>query len=248
MGASETGVRGITIAPPRSGVHTMTGLQHGPLHGDELHGERRHVQVPIGAVTVDATLLVPEHARATIVVADGDRGRYGIHADPVVAALSTAHLAVLCVELRVPDEPRRPDVRADLSTLTERLIAVTYWLRGQKGVRHARVGYLGLGTGAAVALEAAAALSRDVGAVVSGAGRPDLAVHLEHVTAPTLLVVGALDPALIAANELAFEGLSCEKALAVLPGASGTLEAPADVDRLLSRATQWFGEHLWRAS
>jgi hypothetical protein len=60
------------------------------------------------------------------------------------------------------------------------------------------LGYFGASTGAAAALVAAAQCPDDVAAVVSRGGRPDLAGGwLEKVQAPTLLVVGGQDYAVI---------------------------------------------------
>jgi hypothetical protein len=63
------------------------------------------------------------------------------------------------------------------------------------------VGYFGASTGAAAALIAAADPRNAVSAVVSGGGRPDLAGDaLAFVKAPTLLIVGGEDRAVVELN------------------------------------------------
>src|SRR5437016_4455671 len=66
---------------------------------------------------------------------------------------------------------------------------------------HLPVGSFGASTGAAAALVAAAERPDDVRAVVSRGGRPDLAIPvLNRVKAPTLLIVGGEDVAVIEMN------------------------------------------------
>ena len=121
---------------------------------------------------------------------------------------------------------------------------MTYWLSTQRAARDLRLGFLGVRGGAAVALEAAAGLGPAVAAVVTGGGRPDMAVHLERVTAPTLLVVGALDSEFVVLHELAFEALTCEKRLTVLPDASALLEESPGFEAFGACGAEWFTEHL----
>ncbi len=100
-------------------------------------------------------------------------------------------------------------------------------------------------TGAAAALAAAARLGEQVGAVVSGGGRPDLAAPmLALVTAPTLLIAGALDTQGLALNEQALAPLRCEKELLIVPGASQLFEEPGTFDQVAVLATEWFTRHL----
>ncbi len=81
------------------------------------------------------------------------------------------------------------------------------------------IGLFGASTGAAAALVATAKLQTRVGTVVSRGGRPDLAgAALEHVNAPTLLIVGGLDEVVIELNEQAYARLKVEKALEIVSG------------------------------
>jgi putative phosphoribosyl transferase len=86
------------------------------------------------------------------------------------------------------------------------------------------LGYFGASTGAAAALSAAADLGNRVHAVVSRAGRPDLAAkRLSAVTAPTLLIVGG-DWNALALNEEASGELRCPHELAIVPHAGHLFE------------------------
>ena len=209
----------------------------------------RLVQVPAGEVTLEGMLASPGHAQGIVVFAHGSGSSHHSPRNAAVAhALRDAGLGTLLLDLLAPDEDRREESRLDVRLLGERLISVTHWLSAQPEARHARVGYFGAGRGAAAALEAAAALRATVGAVVSRGGRADLAVHLDQVRAPTLLIVGERDSEGVVLNEIAFEALTCEKALTVVPGAAHLFEEHGAIEEVARRATRWFIEHLTRHS
>jgi pimeloyl-ACP methyl ester carboxylesterase len=81
--------------------------------------------------------------------------------------------------------------------------------------------------------------------VVSRGGRPDLAGDaLARVVAPTLLVVGSLDAAVIEMNEAAYERLACEKEMVLVPGATHLFEEPGTLEMAAALAAEWFRRHL----
>jgi alpha-beta hydrolase superfamily lysophospholipase len=83
-----------------------------------------------------------------------------------------------------------------------------------------------------------------VDAIVSRGGRPDLAgPALGGVRAPTLLIVGGEDSAVLALNEGALAQLRCVKALTVIPGATHLFEEPGALDDVCDHATDWFDRH-----
>ncbi|MGH2769914.1 MAG: hydrolase, partial [Actinomycetota bacterium] len=80
---------------------------------------------------------------------------------------------------------------------------------------------------------------------VSRGGRPDLAgASLTHVKAPTLLIVGALDDAVLRLNRSAFSQLTAERRLEVVPGASHLFEEPGALEEVARLAGDWFVRHL----
>jgi pimeloyl-ACP methyl ester carboxylesterase len=77
-----------------------------------------------------------------------------------------------------------------------------------------------------------------IAAVVSRRGRPDLAgAALPRVRAPTLLIVGGNDSGVIELNEEAPAQLTCEKHLAIAPGAG-------HADQVVALARDWFVPRL----
>jgi fermentation-respiration switch protein FrsA (DUF1100 family) len=84
-----------------------------------------------------------------------------------------------------------------------------------------------------------------VGAIVSRGGRPDLADNaLDHVRAPTLLIVGGADEGVIELNERALARLPAPKRLQIVPGASHLFSEPGALDAVTEHAVRWFEVHL----
>ncbi|HSF42063.1 MAG TPA: phosphoribosyltransferase, partial [Thermoanaerobaculia bacterium] len=95
------------------------------------------------------------------------------------------------------------------------------------------------------ALRAAAELGREVRAVVSRGGRPDLAMPvLDRVVSPTLLLVGGRDTDVLLLNRLAFDRLGARKRLEIIPGATHLFEEPGTLEEVADRAAEWFALHL----
>lgn len=132
----------------------------------------------------------------------------------------------------------------DVPFLGDRLQAATEWLDVEPELRHLPIGYFGASTGAAAALWAATA-SPSVEAIVSRGGRPDLAgTRLAAVRAPTLLIVGGHDRAVLELNRSALEPLPCEAELAVIEGATHLFPEPGALDEVARLARDWFLRHF----
>ena len=98
---------------------------------------------------------------------------------------------------------------------------------------------------AVAALKAAADLARDVGAVVSCGGRPDLAGNaLGRIEAPTLLTVGGLDDTVIQLNREAYRMMRGIKELKIVPDATHLLEEPGTLEEVALLAVAWFKKYL----
>lgn len=81
--------------------------------------------------------------------------------------------------------------------------------------------------------------------LVSRRGRPDLAGHaLAAVQAPTLLIVGGLDHAVVAMNREALAQLRAEKKLEIVPGATHLFEEPGTLGQVAVLAREWFLRYL----
>lgn len=163
----------------------------------------------------------------------------------VAGVLLTAGLGTLLFDLLTRAEDTDYETRFDIALLTRRLIAATQWLQHQPQTKTLGLGYFGASTGAAAALQAAAALGSAIQAVVSRGGRPDLAgAALVHVQAPTLLIVGGEDHGVIELNRRAYGQLPGEKRLIIVPGATHLFEEPGTLAEVARLASQWFTQHL----
>ncbi|MFB7122637.1 phosphoribosyltransferase family protein [Kitasatospora sp. NPDC056273] len=220
-------------------------------------GVDRELPLPGAGVRLAGRLTVPAGARGVVVFAHGSgSSRHSPRNRHVAEYLNRTGLATLLFDLLTEaEEPDRRNV-FDVALLGGRLTAVARRLGPAEGGPDATVpetrglplGLFGASTGAAAALHTAAELGPAVRAVVSRGGRPDLAAPdtLARVRAPTLLVVGSLDPTVLDLNRRARGRLRCETGLAVVPHASHLFEEPGTLDRVAELAADWFLRHLPR--
>ena len=210
----------------------------------------REVEVVAGRVRLGGTLAVPDGAQGLVIFAHGSgSSRHSLRNRSVAYSLRTAGLGTLLFDLLTEDEEiedeRTAALRFDIAFLARRLGEVTDWVYTQPRLRHLRVGYFGSSTGAGAALVAAADKPEAIGAVVSRGGRPDLAGDvLTRVLAPTLLIVGGADTAVLHLNQRAFDRLSSPKALEVVAGATHLFEEPGTLGRVAELAAGWFTRFL----
>lgn len=207
------------------------------------------IHIPVDDVHIEGLLTLPSQATGLVLFAHGhDSSRHDPNDIAVAQALNDQGVGTLVLDLLTVAEMLDYHTRFDLSLLTHRLLVVTGWVKLNTPVLHLPLGYFGAHTGAAAALQAAAALGNDISAVVSRAGRPDLAGHhdLNKVTAPTLLLVGDRDEEVLALNHAACAQLVCTKSVSIVAGASHSFEEPGALDALVLQASEWFAQHLPR--
>ena len=145
--------------------------------------ESTELRIDAGAaVPLDATLCMPEGSRGVVVVAHGSGSRQGNPRSRYVADALGAHgIGALLVNLLTPGEEAidamTADLRFDVCLLAQRLTATIDEVRRYPWLKGRHLGLLGASAGAAAALVAASRRPRDVAAVVSAGGRPDLAAQ-----------------------------------------------------------------------
>jgi len=162
----------------------------------------------------------------------------------VAQALQHAGLATLLFDLLTGQEAANRSNVFDSPLLADRLSQAATWLGTVAAGRDLPVGFFGASTGAAAALVVAAGRN-DLRAIVSRGGRPDLAGDaLEHVTSPTVLIVGRHDTEVLALNRSAYWRLHRERHLGVVPGAMHLFEEPGTLDSVVTLARDWFLTHL----
>jgi putative phosphoribosyl transferase len=204
------------------------------------------IEVAAGSALLAGHLDLPADAGGVVLFAHGSgSSRHSPRNRYVAAVLNRAGLGTVLFDLLSPEEAADRTKVFDVELLARRLLDLTAWLRGQPDVREQSLGYFGASTGAAAALWAAADPGADVAAIVSRGGRPDLAgPRLGQVRAPTLLVVGGRDDAVLDLNRTARAQLRCENRLEVVPGATHLFEEAGALEQVARLAADWFATHL----
>lgn len=214
----------------------------------------RDVQIAVEDVTLVGRLTVPVDAYGVIAFAHGSgSSRFSPRNGAVASALVRAGLAALLMDLLTAEEEvedeRTTRLRFDIPLLARRVGAVVSWLAASQLTSDQRIGLFGASTGAAAALIAAAESPDSVAAVVSRGGRPDLAGGaLAAVRAPTLLIVGGADTAVLELNRAALAQLRGEKRLAIVPDATHLFEEPGALGQVADLAVAWFMQYLGGAA
>jgi putative phosphoribosyl transferase len=213
-------------------------------------GGERQVRVATGGVLLDGTLAVPRDASGVVLFAHGSgSSRHSPRNRFVAGELRDGGLATLLVDLLTPEEEqidaRTRQLRFDIGLLADRLVGAIDWLAEQPDTRGLPVGLFGASTGGGAALVAAAARPDAVGAVVSRGGRPDLAGDaLAMVRAPSLLIVGGDDEAVIGLNRRAMSQMRGPVTLEIVPGATHLFEEPGALEEVARLARDWLVRHL----
>ncbi|HEV3408744.1 MAG TPA: alpha/beta family hydrolase [Chthoniobacterales bacterium] len=204
------------------------------------------VTIPAGEATLSGSLTIPPGAGTLVLFAHGSgSSRHSSRNRFVAQKLNHAGLATLLFDLLTREEEafdlRSAQHRFDIALLAKRLMHATCWAREDQTTGALRIGYFGASTGGGAALVAAAELPKEVSAVVSRGGRPDLAgAALPRVQAPTLLIVGGEDEVVIGMNEEARAQMRCEVKLEIIPGATHLFEEPGALERVAELAADWF--------
>jgi putative phosphoribosyl transferase len=211
-----------------------------------VSGADKEVVIPAESRQLAGHLTIPSGARGLIVFAHGSgSGRHSPRNQAVARALNDAGLGTLLSDLLSPDEEADRANVFDIPLLAGRLGAATTWVLDQDDARALPIAFFGASTGAGAALWAAAEPDSPVRAIVSRGGRPDLAgARLDSVRAPTLLIVGGRDEAVLEMNRDAARHLTCEHRIEVVPGATHLFEEPGALEAVADLAARWFLEHL----
>jgi putative phosphoribosyl transferase len=201
-------------------------------------------------VSLEGHLAIPTEPRGVVIFAHGSgSSRHSPRNRSVARRFNESHLVTLLFDLLTEAEQARDQAsgqfRFDIDLLAGRLAGAVDSLALGRETAGMKIGLFGASTGAAAALITAAERSEQVAAVVSRGGRPDLAWEsLSEVKAPTLLIVGELDPVVIELNRRAYEQLKIVKRFHIVPGATHLFEEPGTLNAVASLAAQWFAHHL----
>jgi putative phosphoribosyl transferase len=212
--------------------------------------EHSPVSVPAAEVVLRGDLSMPSAPKGVVVFAHGSgSSRHSPRNRYVAEVLNEQSLGTLLIDLLTAEEEQEDEVtghlRFDIDLLTRRLVAITDWLASPPQGRGHGIGLFGASTGAAAALMTAAQRPDTVKAVVSRGGRPDLAgSEASLVRAPSLLIVGGKDTAVLQMNRDAMALMKCKAELRIVPGATHLFEERGAFAQVASMAADWFTTHL----
>lgn len=212
------------------------------------------LRIPAGPVMLDGELAQPPKADAVVLFAHGSlSSRHSPRNRYVAAALNRVGFATVLMDLLTAEEDQfdrlTGRLRFDTALLARRLTAATDWLIATSRAAPPPLFLFGASTGAAAALRCAADRPELVHGVVSRGGRPDLAADaLKAVHAPTLLIVGGNDPAVLDLNEQAAATLSAgggSVELVVIPGATHLFEESGALDAVIDSTVERLCAWRW---
>lgn len=204
------------------------------------------IQIPISSVPLKGDLVIPKNAVGIVVFSHGSGSSRFSPRNKLVAELMQQHgIGTLLFDLLTEEEDRNYENRFNIDLLTSRLIETSEWLMKYNEAKELPIGYFGASTGAASAVRAAAYFGKNIKALVSRGGRPDLVLNVLHlVTAPTLLIVGQMDVPVIQMNKQAFDQLKSVKEMKIIPGASHLFEEPGKLMEVAELAVLWYKKFL----
>lgn len=208
------------------------------------------VIVQAGKDQLGGNLIIPAGSNTIVLFVHGSgSSRFSSRNRFVAKTLNDAGLATLLFDLLTEEEEEvdrfTREYRFDIPLLARRLINAIDWVKNFESTKALHIGLFGSSTGAAASLIGSTKRPKEVGAVVSRGGRPDLAGDaLPNVQTPTLLIVGGNDSVVIQLNEEAGRLLSCEHHIEIVPGATHLFEEPGKLEQVAKLASDWFVKHL----
>lgn len=206
----------------------------------------RAIRIQAGDALLAGDLTLPSSPLGLVAFVHGSgSSRFSPRNRLVATALNEQGMATLLFDLLTPDEEEvdqfTREFRFDIPRLSDRMVATVDWIGRQPDLQHLPLGLFGASTGAAAALNTAAARPQEIKSVVSRGGRPDLALQsLPGVQAPTLLIVGGEDGVVIDLNQQAAAHLQCRHRVSIIPGATHLFEEPHKLEEVAQLACAWF--------
>jgi len=207
----------------------------------------RPLELPVGA-GLGARVWSPRQPRGAVIIASpGTSARHCWRERFIANTLSRAGFITVLADLLNEGE------RAEVPLLAGRLAGVTRWVRAQADSSELPLGFVGIGPASAASFIVAALEEREVLALVSRAGHPQLAgAALVIVRAPSLFLVEGRDTGELAANEAAC-GLpprrsgseanrgpsSARRQLEIIPSVGAITEGEA-LARIAVSSASWF--------
>jgi dienelactone hydrolase len=205
--------------------------------------QQRELTIPTDTTVIPASLYLPATATGLVVVVQGPLTCQPGLAELLAAPSGSGGLAVMTAGVGAAVHDARTlheQVRRDaMHVLTQRLVAVTRFLRRFRQTSELPLAYFGCGVGGGAVCAASVACARDVACLVTWEGRIDLVGHdlLRRVRVPALMMLGDHDSALLVDTRSARQHLGGEH-----------VDGSAPLARACEYARAWLARHLHEAS
>ena len=217
------------------------------------NAKRGHLfHITAEGVILSGILNIPADAHGIVLLAH-DLENVAKHPHEYAIALAqsfyTNGLATLLVDLFASEEQQVDKetgfFRMNTSIMEQRITGIAEWLREQSETVNLSIGYFGTGVSGAAALIAAAERPDIVRAIVSAAGRIDMAQdYLSRILAPTMLIVAQNDTAAVKRHSDTLGQLTIDKQFEQIPNVSSLFENAPALDEVARLAGQWFTRWL----
>lgn len=206
---------------------------------------RSEIKLDLPDVSVAANLAQPDDPDAMVIFVHGTGSSHSSPANNFVSdVLNQNKISTLIVDLLTAEEGKDPKNSLDIELLKTRLIRLTEKVIEQFTFKKIPIGYFGISSGAAAALEASVFLGNTIKAIVSQSGQTDLAINLKKVNAPTLFISGSLDNNVIEINKKTYDELECDKNIEIVDGSSNSFEEQGSLNEVANLASEWFDLYL----
>ncbi|MGE5086465.1 MAG: erythromycin esterase family protein [Bacillota bacterium] len=200
----------------------------------------KEIEFHDGKSALKADLKTVEDMKGLVIFAHGSgSSRHSPRNQFVAEELNKVGFGTLLADLLTEEESSDRRNVFDTELLIRRVLKATEATLHHLSDTEIPIAFFGASTGAAAALGAAAKIHRNVFAVISRGGRPDLAEpYLPQVRVPTLLIVGAEDHQVIGLNQKAAEILPNSN-LVLIPGATHLFEEPGALEQVVEFSIDW---------
>jgi len=210
----------------------------------------RHAEIRIQAdkVWLDAFLSFAPDVRGLVICAVPHIARLrDARETHLCSVLQNAGFGTLLLSMLTPyEDSRDADLRYDIALISQRLHAVSTWIDHQPGLCDKSLGIVATSTVAAASIRLALQEPELFAAIVSKAGRIDLAGAnpLRQLQVPSLVILPGAEPDLLQPTHSAFALLGCRKNLLEIARASSSFIEPGTLDEASQAACEWLAHHL----
>ncbi len=213
-----------------------------------MHLRHSDIRIQAERAWLDALLSFAPDVRGLIICASPYIGHLrDSRLNYAAGILREGKFGTLLVSMLTPyEENRDPDVRYDVSLISNRLQALLTWIDQQPDLSGLPIGLIATQTVAGAAIRLLAREPARISALVSASGRADLAgaEPLRKLSVPILMLVPGQAPELLVPSAQAYKHIGGPKQWHEIGNASARFIEPGMLETVAAEARDWFVEHM----